>query len=184
MLFRSQDFDREYFGLPRNGFLFLTMFDVNSTIERKNPMATIRAFRNAFEKNTNVFLVIKVNNSDDISISRIKSMIENLQNVTIIAKTISKVEVNSLIKACDVLISLHRAEGFGLTMAEAMVLKRPTIATNWSANTEFMNSENSCLVNFELIEIEEDHNYYKAGMHWADADFEHASEHMIKLYSD
>lgn len=181
----SDDFDRSYFELPKDKFLFLTMYDINSTMERKNPMATIRAFKMAFDTSrTDVGLVIKMNNANDKEISIIKEMVQEYTNVYIIAKTVSKIEVNSLIKVCDSLVSLHRAEGYGLPLAEAMVLGRPVIGTNWSANTEFMNEHNSCLVDFELINLEQDYSMYRKGSRWADANIEHAAQYMTRLVSD
>lgn len=181
----SDAFDRTYFGLPQERFLFLTMYDCNSTIERKNPLGSIEAFKRAFDKDDpNVGLVIKVNNPQQKDIDRIKEIIEGYRNVFLIAKTISKVEVNSLIRCCDVYVSLHRAEGYGLPMAEAMVLGRVVIGTNWSANTEFMNHSNSCLVDFTIVELQEDYVMYKKGSHWAQPDVDQASQYMIRCVSD
>lgn len=181
----SNDFDRNYFGLPLDQFLFITMYDINSTMERKNPMATIKAFKSAFDSNrTDVGLVIKVNNANEKEIAMIKDMIYGYTNVYIIAKTFSKVEVNSLIKVCNSLVSLHRAEGYGLPLAEAMILGRPVIGTNWSANTEFMNAQNSCLVDFKLINLDQNYSMYKKGSRWADANIEHAAQYMNRLVSD
>jgi glycosyltransferase involved in cell wall biosynthesis len=181
----SDEFDRAYFGLPHNSFLFLTMYDCNSTIERKNPLGSIEAFKKAFDKDdSSVGLVIKVNNPQPKDIERIKEIIEGYNNVILIAKTISKVEVNSLIRCCDVYVSLHRAEGYGLPMAEAMVLGRVVIGTNWSANTEFMNQSNSCLVDYSIVELQEDYVMYKKGSHWAQPDVDQASAYMHRLVVD
>jgi glycosyltransferase involved in cell wall biosynthesis len=181
----SDSFDRAYFGLPQERFLFLTMYDCNSTIERKNPLGSIEAFKRAFNKDDpNVGLIIKVNNPQQKDIDRIKEIIEGYSNVFLIAKTISKVEVNSLIRCCDVYVSLHRAEGYGLPMAEAMVLGRVVIGTNWSANTEFMNQSNSCLVDYSIVELQEDYVMYKKGSHWAQPDVDQASRYMIRCVSD
>lgn len=95
-----------------------------------------------------------------------------------------KTEVNSLIKNCDVFVSLHRAEGFGLPLAEAMLLGTPTIATNWSANTEFSNIDNACLVDYKLVTLEKDYAMYKKGNRWAEPNIDQAAEYMKKLYDD
>lgn len=178
-------FSREYFNLPHDKFLFLCMYDSNSTIQRKNPIGTIKAFKQAFAKDdTNVGLVIKINNPKDEDISAINSELNGYQNVYFIKNTLSKVEVNSLIKDCDVFVSLHRAEGFGLVIAEAMYMGVPVIATNWSANVDFMTADNSCPVNYELKKIGQDYFLYKADQIWAEPDIYDASLYMKKLYSD
>lgn len=177
--------NREYFGLPDDKFLFLTMYDCNSTMERKNPIGAINAFKKAFQpENHQVGIIIKVNNPQEKDLKVIRETLTGYTNVYIIAKTISKVEVNSLIRCADVFVSLHRAEGYGLPIAEAMTLGIPSIATNWSANTEYMNSSNSCLVTYDLVELKEDCAMYKKGNHWAEPDVNMASQYMIKLLND
>ena len=84
--------------------------------------------------------------------------------------------------ACDCYISLHRAEGFGLTMAEAMAMEKPVIATGYSGNMDFMTAENSFLVNHKLVPIAKDHGPYKRGFIWAEPDLEHAAELMRHVY--
>ena len=177
--------NREYFGLPKNKFLFLTMYDCNSTIERKNPIGAIKAFKNAFPPSDDrVGIIIKVNNPQEKDLKLIRSMLTEYSNVYIIAKTVSKIEVNSLIKCADVFVSLHRAEGYGLPIAEAMTLGIPSIATNWSANTDYMSEDNSCLVSYELVSIETDCSMYKKGSSWAEPNLNDASNFMTKLIND
>lgn len=181
----KSEYDRSYFGLAEDCFLFLTMYDCNSTMERKNPLGSIEAFKMAFDGNDlSVGLVIKVNNPQQKDLDKIRNLIAGYNNVTLIAKTVSKLEVNSLIRCCDVFVSLHRAEGYGLPMAEAMVLGRVVIGTNWSANTEFMNSDNSCPVDYTIVKLEDDYVMYKKGSHWAQPDVSQASRYMIRLVSD
>ncbi len=181
----SEEYNRAYFNLPMDSFLFLTMYDCNSTMERKNPLGSIEAFKKAFDQNDHtVGLIIKVNNPQQKDIEKIKGIIEGYSNVILIAKTVSKLEVNSLIRCCNVYVSLHRAEGYGLPMAEAMVLGRVVIGTNWSANTDFMNSSNSCPVNYSIIELQDDYVMYKKGNHWAQPDVEQAAQYMVRLVSD
>lgn len=178
-------FDREYFKLSQKKFLFLCMYDSNSTIYRKNPIGTIEAFKSAFAyDNDAVGLVIKVNNPQQNDLHKISKILENYKNVYIISEIMTKIEVNSLIKNCDVFVSLHRAEGFGLPLAEAMLLGKPTIATNWSANTEFMNIDNACIVDYDMICLEEDYAMYKKGNRWANPDIDQAAQYMKKLFED
>lgn len=177
-------YDRKHFGLPEDKFLFLVMYDSNSTIERKNPTGAIRAFRKAFKNNPDVGIVVKVNNAKERDMSHLNHMLKGCENVYYITETLSKIEVNSLVKDVDVFVSLHRAEGFGLVMAEAMIVGTPVIATNWSSNTEFMSSEVACMVDCEFIALEKDSPPYKKGSVWADPDVVQAAKYMRKLYND
>lgn len=178
-------FTREYFNLPADKFLFLTMYDANSTIQRKNPIGAVKAFRLAFPpENKSVGLVIKINNPKHEDLALISNELEGYDNIYIIKETLSKIAVNSLIKEVDSYISLHRAEGFGLVIAEAMLLGTPTIATNWSANTDFMTNENSCPVDYEIVEILEDCYSYKAHQHWAEPSISSAASFMKRLVLD
>ena len=177
-------FDRNYFRLPEDKFLFLAMYDSNSTIERKNPTGAIRAFRKAFKNNPNVGIVIKVNNAKEQDMDHLNRMLKDYQNVYYITETLTKIEVNSLIRQVDVFVSLHRAEGFGLVMAEAMIVGTPVIATNWSSNTEFMNSDVACMVDCGFVTLKKDSPPYKKGAVWADPDVAQAARYMRKLYQN
>ena len=177
--------DREFFGLPEDKFLFLAMYDTNSVAERKNPKGIIRAFQEAFlPDNNKVGLVLKVNSAKPEDLEEIRAQFKEYDNIYLITSHMTKVEVNSLVKCVDVFVSLHRSEGYGLVLAEAMLLGTPTIATNWSANTEFADAESACLVGYELIPITEDIGPYEKGNHWADADLHQAAAYMEKLYED
>ncbi len=176
---------RAYFGLPQEKFLFLAMYDCNSTIERKNPIGTIEAYKKAFpEEDPKVGLVLKMNNAREAEIALIKERLKGYNNVYFITDILEKTEVNSLIKCVDVFSSLHRAEGFGLVLAEAMIGGTPVIATNWSSNTEFMDSTCACMVDYGFVQLEKDSNLYKKGSRWADPDISEAAEYMKRLYSD
>lgn len=179
------EFDRNYFGLDDNAFLFLIMFDTNSTIQRKNPISAIKAFKEAFSKLDNsVGLVIKINNPTPQALEQINREMDGYKNYVILKKTLSKEEVSSLISICDTFVSLHRSEGFGLVIAEAMLLKTPVIATNYSANTDFMNAQNSCCVDYKLVRLEEDYNMYKSNQYWAEPNISQASNYMKILRSN
>lgn len=182
----DEAFDRKYFGLPEDRFLFFMMYSSISNMERKNPISVLEAFKEAFDKdNCQVGLVIKIGGlSDDNEINAIKACLEGYTNIYFITDNMSKVEVNSLVKCSDVLVSLHRSEGFGLGMAEAMLVGTPVIATNWSSNTEFMNSEVACMVDYKIVELQEDIGLFKKGSRWAQADISHAAMYMRRLYED
>jgi glycosyltransferase involved in cell wall biosynthesis len=179
--------DRAYFNLPKGVFLFLSMYDIKSYQERKNPLASIKAFKQAFGPiDKSVGLVIKVNNakSDVEEVKSLRRFISDYSNIYLITEVLSRNDTNSLIQTTNSFISLHRSEGFGLGLAEAMYLGKPTIGTNWSANTDFMDNQNSCLVDYELIQVGKDYGPYKANQYWADPDIEHASTFMKRLVSD
>jgi len=178
-------YTRTDFNLPDDKVLFLCMYDCNSTMSRKNPIGAIDAYKQAFfGTDKNVGLVVKVNNSQQSDLDDIKEAISTCSDVFIISEALSKEQVNALIACVDVYVSLHRAEGFGLVPMEAMFLGTPVIATNWSANTEFMNNDVACMVDYTLTSITQDSGPYKAGNRWAEPKIVHAAEYMKKLAVD
>lgn len=178
-------YDRKHFGLPEDAFLYLAMFDTNSTMSRKNPIGAIDAFKNAFDKkDKSVGLVVKMNNPKQESIDYLESILDGYENVYYISKVMDKEEIYSLIKNVDVFVSLHRSEGFGLVMAEAMLLKTACIATNWSSNIEFMNDEIACMLPYTMTEIKVTDGCYEKGGIWADPDVDVAAKYMKKLKED
>lgn len=181
----EEQYDRAWFGLPEDKFLFAFMYDANSVADRKNPMAVVKAFMKAFSpEETGVGLVIKANNGRPEDIEKLRQQMKGYENLYFVTDNLKKTAVNSLLKCVDVFVSLHRAEGFGLGMAESMMVGTPSIATNWSANTEFMNSEVGCMVDYKLIKLEKDIEPYHKGSRWADADVEQAADYMRRLYLD
>ena len=180
-------YTREYYKLPPKAFLFLNFFDVYSYTSRKNPSAAVVAFQTAFRPDDmTVGLVLKINNASvkDENIVKLKELISNYQNIYIIAKTMTRDEINGLINSCDVSVSLHRSEGLGLLCEESMYFGKPVIATNWSGNTDFMTKENSCLVDYKLIPIGEYYGTNDPDQVWADPSVDHASEYMQRLKND
>ncbi|NEX02293.1 Glycosyltransferase involved in cell wall bisynthesis [Pseudobutyrivibrio sp. NOR37] len=178
-------YDRAYFNLPEDKFLYLMMYASDSMTERKNPIGALEAFKRAFDKDDeSVGLVIKLNGNNQDDIDYISSFLDGYKNVYFMTDRLTKIEVNSLISDVDVFVSLHRAEGFGLVMAEAMLNGTPCIATNWSANTEFMNDEVACMVKYTKAALKEKIGPYKKGSVWAEPDIDSASGYMKKLYED
>lgn len=178
-LFRS-DFD-----LPENKFLVLAMYDSNSFMSRKNPMAAVEAFHQAFgDKPEKAHLVLKINNPTEHDLAALRGVFGSDDTYTLITGTMPKPRLNALIRLCDVFISLHRSEGFGLVMAEAMALGRPVVATNWSANVEFMPGNAACMVDYDLIPVDNAYQWGQAGQRWADAHVDHAAEYLRRLADD
>lgn len=170
---------RAHFGLPRDKFLFLFMFDFYSIFERKNPLALIEAFRRAFMSGAPVGLVIKCMNGSAYP-EHFRILREEAAHcgAYLISESLTRSETNGLMNACDAYVSLHRAEGFGLTIAEAMAFGKPVIATNYSGNTDFLNEENGFPVDFKLVELEKDYGPYMKGSVWAEPDIDHAAAQM------
>ena len=181
----DEKMNRAYFHLPEDKFLYLVMYDTNSTAARKNPQGAIRAYKKAYPKELDcVGLVVKVNHIKEDDEKRLKEELAGYKNVYFISQTLDKIEVNSLIRDVDVFVSLHRAEGFGLVMAEAMLNGTACIATNYSSNTEFMDMECACMVDYELVQLNGDTGQYPKGIRCAEASVDEAAMYMIKLHED
>lgn len=181
----SENYQRNHFGLPNDVFLFMVSYDGYSSSERKNPLGSVRAYCQAFSKEeTGVGLVLKATHAREEDLQQFRTLLDGYPNVVILKDSYGKVEFNSLITCVNVYVSLHRAEGFGLVIAEAMELGTAVIATDWSANTEFMNEDVACMVPAEVITLEQDSPPYKKGTHWADPDEAVAAQWMRKLYFD
>ena len=173
-------------GVTAGRFVFLLTFDFDSFVERKNPVAAIDAFRRAFPRDEGATLLIKTNSGSrhPAALAELQARVSDDPHVHVVDCTLTRGEVNGLIAACDVVVSLHHAEGFGLGLAEAMDLGKPVVATGWSGNVDFMNAGNSCPVAYELVPIERDHGPYAAGNRWAEPDIDHAAWLMGRLVRD
>jgi glycosyltransferase involved in cell wall biosynthesis len=165
--------------------LFLFVFDFHSYFERKNPLAVVQAFKRAFGRSDQVRLVLKCVNgsSDDDSMNSLRDASEGLR-VDLLVDYVPYQRLCDLLAACDTYVSLHRSEGIGLTIAEAMALGKPVIATGWSGNVDFMDVSNSFPVSFAMTEIKEDVGPYRAGQVWAEPSIEHAAALMREVVVD
>ncbi|MCF3652126.1 glycosyltransferase [Synoicihabitans lomoniglobus] len=174
---------RPRFDLPTDRTSFLFLYDLNSYQERKNPHAVIDAYRQAFPDEAGVHLVIKTQNPErnPAAFSRLKAALRGLKHTTLIARTLEREEVHALEAACDVFVSLHRSEGFGLAVAEAMFVGKPVVSTDWSATAEFVHAENGCPVPVDLIELSETHGPYEKGQIWANPRVADAADAMRRL---
>jgi glycosyltransferase involved in cell wall biosynthesis len=180
----SNAFTREQLGLPADRCVFLFIFDFLSEMERKNPLAAIEAFRTAFAPGEGPVLVLKsINGAARIAqLERLRRAAAGRSDIVIRDGYISADEKNALLAACDCYVSLHRAEGLGLTLAEAMALGKPTIATGYSGNRHFMTGENSFLVEYGLVALSSECGPYPSGACWADPDVSHAAQLMRAVY--
>ncbi len=166
------------------GFMFHFSFDHHSVFERKNPLAVVEAYLKAFGPDEGAVLVIRSINADSARADhdRLLTAASGRTDIHIIDEYVSANRKDLTLASCDCYVSLHRAEGFGLTMAEAMYLGKPVIATGYSGNLDFMNSENSLLVDHELVAIGENAPPYPADGRWAEPDVEHASSLMREVF--
>jgi glycosyltransferase involved in cell wall biosynthesis len=174
---------RSDFGLDEDRYTFLFTFHMMSVMERKNPLGLIRAFRAAFGEDDKVSLVLKTSFGDrhPIEFQKLRDAAAGA-NITVIDQVFTPDEVLSLMDACDAYVSLHRSEGLGLTMAEAMLMGKPVIATNFSGNVDFMDDGNSLLVPYELVKLGKPIPPYDADLEWAEPSIEHAARLMRRVH--
>ncbi len=151
-------------------------------MERKNPLGLIAAFKKAFGSRTDVQLLIKSSHSDQAT-EQLRMLQEASAgtNVRILDGVLSRDDKHELMMAADCYVSLHRSEGFGLTMAEAMQCGKPVIATGYSGNVDFMTPETSFLVPYTLVALDRNFGPYKMGCHWAQPDLDYAADVMRDL---
>lgn len=165
--------------------VFLFVFDFASVLERKNPLALISAFEQAFSHNDKAVLVLShINSTLNPSWARKLEKASANLNVKILSKHLSEQEYVSVLAACDCYVSLHRSEGLGLPMAEAMYLGKTVIATAYGGNVDFMNASNSLPLDYKLVELDRDYGPYEKGSLWAEPDVEQAVELMRSVCAD
>lgn len=167
-------------------FLFMFAFDFHSVLERKNPLGVIEAFKRAFAPGAGASLVLKSINHEyhPAERERLAVAAADHPDIHLIDRYVSPEDKNAMIASCDCYVSLHRSEGFGLTMAEAMYMGKPVVATRYGGNLEFMTDANSWLVDYELTPIGEGHEPYPAAGRWASPDVAQAAEHMRDIFVD
>ncbi len=179
--------DRQRFGLPADAFIVLTAFDMGSTYVRKNPRAAITAFRQAFGDDPDCLLVLKVGNAGDAgwAMEDLTQAMAGMRNVRLVQNTLSRDDMAALIASADTVLSLHRAEGFGLLLAEAMLSGVPVVATGWSGNLDFMTSDDSALIGYRLVAVSDPQGTYTVNdTTWAEADTEEAASWLLRLRDD
>ncbi|MGH2758431.1 MAG: glycosyltransferase [Actinomycetota bacterium] len=176
---------RRALGLP-DGFVFLFCFDFDSVFKRKNPLAVVEAFSRAFAPGSGPQLVIKSvrGEAHPTELDRLRAAANPRPDVHVRDGYLARAEHDAWMASCDAYVSLHRSEGFGLTMAEAMALAKPVVATGYSGNLEFMDVTNSWLVPYELQEIPVGCDPYPAGARWAEPDVDVAAWMMRQIVDD
>ncbi|HZN14874.1 MAG TPA: glycosyltransferase [Acidimicrobiales bacterium] len=168
----------------RPGLSFLFAFDFLSIVERKNPAAVIDAFCRAFTPGEAASLTLKSVNGDrrPAELEALRAAAAGRSEIAVVDGYLNTAEHRAMIDACDVYVSLHRAEGYGLTLAEAMAQGKPVIATAYSGNLDFMTERNSCLVPYVPTPIPDDCFLYPPGTPWAEPEVAEAARLMRRLY--
>ena len=183
----DRDEMRVKFALPRDRVLFLTAFDFNSFVERKNPMAVLKAFEQAAKlSSAPIGLVIKCHGGARHAASRreLMAVARRIPGVYIIDRVLTDSDLDQLFRAVDGLVSLHRSEGFGLTVAEAMSYGLACVATNYSGVVDFIDEDCARLVSYELVEVPEGAYPHFEGSHWAEPSIAQAAEALRDLAED
>lgn len=182
-------FSRRHFGIPESSYCFLFAFDFLSYLERKNPNAVLDAFKKACDERpyADVRLVLKLNNVDrkPETYARFKDSFSDYKDrVVLIENTLSDPEMKALMWCIDCFVSLHRSEGWGRGISEAMDLGKPAIATAYSGNMDFCTEETALLVPYELVPVRPGDYPFWEGQKWASADVDAAARMMVQLIDD
>jgi glycosyltransferase involved in cell wall biosynthesis/SAM-dependent methyltransferase len=179
----DQALTRADVGLPADRFVFLFVYDFFSTLERKNPLGLIEAFKRAFEPGSGPILLLKSINGDKHreDLARVRAAAASHPDIRVVDEVVAARHVDALTALSDCYVSLHRSEGFGLTIADAMAWAKPAIATRYSGNLTFMDDENSYLVDAGLATVPAGVPNYPAGSVWAEPDLDQAAELMRRV---
>jgi len=171
---------RKELGVPVDPYLFLFCFDLMSILDRKNPLGLIEAYRRAFDPDGRTALVLKLINGDRAvaDLERLRLAIEGRDDIVLLDGYLTGDEVSGLMSVADCYVSLHRSEGYGLTMAEAMALGKPVIATGYSGNLDFMDDATAYLVPWTYAEVPAGCEPYPVGAKWAEPDLDEAARLM------
>jgi glycosyltransferase involved in cell wall biosynthesis len=173
---------RSSFGLD-DRYMFLFSFDMMSVIDRKNPFGLVDAYRTAFAANDGATLVLKTMNGkrNADGLERLKWSTADRPDIVVIDEAMDQLRSHTLMALCDCYVSLHRAEGLGLTMAEGMLLEKPVIATAYSGNMDFMDNDVAFLVDWTLADVGQNGHPYPASAQWAQPDLDQASATMRRV---
>lgn len=177
--------DRNNISLAKESKYNLFIFDYLSCFNRKNPIGLIEAHMRAFPNEDGPLLIIKSINGEHDAENRekLRYLVHQRSDIKLIEDYMTRNQLIALINECESYISLHRSEGYGLTMAEAMSLGKPVIATAYSGNLDFMNEKISLLVPYKLVKVGEQSYPYDPDSSWAEPDLQTASIYMKKLFT-
>lgn len=167
-------------GLPQDEYIFLSIFDYSSSFSRKNPVAIVDAFAAAFPTHSpsRPLLILKSHSAhiDRANQRHLRQRVGRNTRIRLIDHVMNQEELNQLQDACDCFVSLHRAEGFGLNIAESMAGAKPVIATAYSGNMDFMTPRNSFPLPYTLVPVHNGSYPHACGQEWAQVNHEAAVE--------
>jgi hypothetical protein len=173
---------RRDFDLPEDTYLYCFAFDINSSARRKNPDGLITAFQKAFPigSGDKVGLVLKVSHPETGCAlwKRLRRAAKKDPRIHLVERTMRRPELLALFNACDCFVSLHRAEGFGRCLAEALLLGKQAVATNFSGSTDFCREPRVALVRHRMVPLKSGDYMWGSGQFWAEPDLDHAAELM------
>jgi glycosyltransferase involved in cell wall biosynthesis len=174
----SKPASREALRIGHDEFVFLYAFDASSIVERKNPQCLVDAFEAEFSEHDRVRLILKVSNAQDAPelSGYLDALVERNSRCVVLRQTMESDELSRLVRACNCYVSPHRSEGFGLTVAEAMVLGLPVIATNYGGTVDFVTETVGFPLRYRLVEVDRNHGPYAKGAIWSDPSREHLQE--------
>ncbi len=176
---------REHFGLDQR-FMFLFMFDFMSVMKRKNPLGLIDAFSRAFAEGEGPTLVIKAINGDKrlFESALLREAVSKRSDIVLIDEYFTKIETSTLMSLANCYVSLHRSEGLGLTISEAMTLARPVIATGYSGNLDFMNESNAFIVPGTRTHVGDGAEGYPRDAMWMEPNVVESARYMRFVYEN
>ncbi|TNC27352.1 FkbM family methyltransferase [Amycolatopsis alkalitolerans] len=171
---------------PGDPVRFLFAFDFNSVAQRKNPWGAVAAFQKAFPGREDVRLTIKTINgrSHPLEAERLRAAVAGDGRIELIEHYLSLDELHQLYEDSSCYVSLHRSEGFGLTVAEAMARAMPVISTDYSSTTEFLDEHTGWPIPYELVKVGKGCGPYEAESSWAEPDLDAAAAAMRQVADD
>lgn len=177
---------RASFGIPPDAFVVGVVFDATSSVERKNPLTVVRAVGTALA-GRNALLVVKISGGGRARFApAVRAIVNEARRYRLdhllITDVMPKGRVDALIAGCDLYVSLHRSEGFGYTLAEAMMLGVPVVATAYSGNMDFMTPQNSFLVDSRETVVRRQEGPFQLGTVWAEPDLDDAVDKIRRVY--
>lgn len=177
---------RRFFGMRESAFVFLHFFDTTSFASRKNPMAVVEMFRRLRARHplADIQLVLKMKTAESTAEHWRARLAALLPEAVLFDQVLSAHETQSLIGNCDCFVSLHRSEGFGRGLGEAMAMGRLALGTRWSGNMDFMTEDDSLLVDSSTVPVGPDEYPAWEDQHWAEPDIDHAVALVDGIWDD